>query len=302
LLYALFLFYPATLAARVRNSAIPHLAACLASAIFLTLAYELRDSLGYAEWMGVVPLVQALLLFALLILQLRFPPVPERLGILANSVLLLLSIAVAMQLHDGWKAVGWAIEAAALAWLYARTRQTLLLFWVSGLSVITLLRLASDVRFDGYIATYLACALSAYIATVFMTPKLRALTASIGTIELFMLLNVAVGDYYEHRPSSSLAQDLTYTVAWALFAITMLVAGIVLKTRATRVAALGLLVVTVLKCFLHDLGELGGLYRVASLFGLAVSLVLVGLVLQKFVIMKREPPASETSPAPTGTT
>ena len=33
---------------------------------------------------------------------------------------------------------------------------------------------------------------------------------------------------------------------------------------------------------------LGGLYRVGSLFGLAVSLVLVGLMLQKFVMMKRE--------------
>ncbi|MGN6185649.1 MAG: DUF2339 domain-containing protein, partial [Thermoanaerobaculia bacterium] len=132
----------------------------------------------------------------------------------------------------------------------------------------------------------------------------RPITASIATIELFMLVNVAIRDYYEHRPSSTLAQDLTYTFAWALFAIAMLVAGIVLKTRAGRIAALGLLVVTVLKCFLHDLAQLGGLYRVASLFGLAVSLVLVGIVLQKFVIMKREPAvsASETSPAPNGTT
>jgi uncharacterized membrane protein len=54
------------------------------------------------------------------------------------------------------------------------------------------------------------------------------------------------------------------------------------------VAALGLLLITILKCFLHDLARLGGLYRVASLFGLAVSLVLVGLMLQKFVMMKRE--------------
>ena len=47
-----------------------------------------------------------------------------------------------------------------------------------------------------------------------------------------------------------------------------------------------LLLVTVLKCFLHDLSRLGGLYRVGSLLGLAISLVLVGVLLQRFVMIK----------------
>ena len=51
-------------------------------------------------------------------------------------------------------------------------------------------------------------------------------------------------------------------------------------------AAIILLLVTVLKCFLHDLARLGGLYRVGSLLGLTISLLLVGVLLQKFVIRK----------------
>jgi uncharacterized membrane protein len=51
-----------------------------------------------------------------------------------------------------------------------------------------------------------------------------------------------------------------------------------------------LLLVTILKCFLHDLGRLGGLYRVGSLLGLAVSLVFVTILLQKFVMLKKTPP------------
>ena len=124
---------------------------------------------------------------------------------------------------------------------------------------------------------------------------LRRFFAIAGTVELFFLVNIEIADYYSvgdtltfNFLSSSLAQDLTYTMGWALFAITVLVTGLVLQSRAARVAALGLLLVTILKCFLHDLARLGGLYRVASLFGLAVSLVLVGLMLQKFVMMKRE--------------
>ncbi len=300
LLYALFLIYPASLGARIRQSLSPHLAAAIASGIFFLLAYELRKPLGYQEWMGAIPVLQAVLLFGLLILLLRLEAMPVRLGIVANTVLAFLTIAVPVQFSGGWIALGWAIEATALAWLFTRIRHSLLLFWVGGISVAALLHLASDVRFDHYIPIYLLCAAAMFVIT-WLLPKLRPVTASIATIELFMLLNVGISDYYEHRPSSSLAQDLTYTFGWALFAIAMLVAGITFKTRSGRVAALGLLVVTVLKCFLHDLGELGGLYRVASLFGLAVSLVLVGLVLQKFVIMKRAAP-SETSPAPNGTT
>ena len=50
-----------------------------------------------------------------------------------------------------------------------------------------------------------------------------------------------------------------------------------------RWLSLGLLVVTLGKVFLHDLGELEDLYRVASLVGLAVSLIIVSLVYQRFV-------------------
>jgi len=122
------------------------------------------------------------------------------------------------------------------------------------------------------------------------------LYASAATIELFALLNFEIARYYKGA-TSSLAQDLTYTIAWALFAIAILVLGIILRARSARIAALGLLIVTMAKCFLHDLARLGGLYRVGSLFGLAASLVLVGLLLQRFV--KSD---AETSHAPSGTT
>ena len=56
---------------------------------------------------------------------------------------------------------------------------------------------------------------------------------------------------------------------------------------AARIAAIGLLVVTILKAFLHDLAHLEGLSRVASFVGLALALALVALAIQKFVLAKR---------------
>ena len=61
-------------------------------------------------------------------------------------------------------------------------------------------------------------------------------------------------------------------------------AGIYLKSRAGRVTAVALIAVTTCKAFLYDMGSLGGLYRVGALVGLAISLSLVALALQKFVL------------------
>jgi uncharacterized membrane protein len=117
---------------------------------------------------------------------------------------------------------------------------------------------------------------------------------------LFTLLNVEIADYFSEGPrlelrlSSGLAADLTYTIGWAVFAVGLLAAGIALRSRAARAAAIALLSVTVLKGFLHDLARLHGLYRVASFVGLAVSLALVAIVLQRFVL--RAPALDDRAP------
>ena len=46
---------------------------------------------------------------------------------------------------------------------------------------------------------------------------------------------------------------MTYSIAWALFALVLLVAGILKKIPAARYAAMALLCVTLVKLFFHDL-------------------------------------------------
>ena len=49
-----------------------------------------------------------------------------------------------------------------------------------------------------------------------------------------------------------------------------------------------LIAVTTFKAFLYDLSSLEGLYRVASFVGLAISLALVSLALQKYVLTRQQ--------------
>ena len=57
-----------------------------------------------------------------------------------------------------------------------------------------------------------------------------------------------------------------------------------LRARPARVASVAMIAVTTFKCFLYDLRSLEGLYRIAAFVGLAISLALVSLALQKYVL------------------
>jgi uncharacterized membrane protein len=326
-LYALFIAYPLLLGARVKQFFAPHLAAMLASGVFFIAAYDSLDRMRLDDWQGVMAASLGLVMVLLVWRLLRAEAHAGRLALVAGTALAFFTAAIGLQFENEWLTVALALEAAALVWLFHRVTHRGLLLWSFGIAVAVLVRLVFNPQvfdyhpkaampvFNWYLYTYLICATAMFVAA-WLAPRdevnLRRFFTAAGAIELFFLLNIEIADYYSvgdtltfnfmgsslaqdltytmafNFMGSSLAQDLTYTMAWAIFAMAMLITGIALNSRSARVAALGLLLVTILKCFLHDLGRLGGLYRVASLFGLAVSLVAVGLMLQKFVMMKRE--------------
>jgi uncharacterized membrane protein len=124
-------------------------------------------------------------------------------------------------------------------------------------------------------------------------PPLSNLLPAAGAAILFLLLNIEIADVFSTGPAltfnlmhGSLAQDLSYTIGWGVYAIGLLVAGIIAQNRFTRVAAILLLIVTIGKAFAHDLTRLDGLYRVASFVGLTICLILVAVIIQKFVLRK----------------
>ncbi|MFL6247899.1 MAG: DUF2339 domain-containing protein, partial [Thermoanaerobaculia bacterium] len=310
ILYALHILYPLSLGARVKQSLQPHLAAALASAAFFFFARESMIELGYEPIIGVLPVAQALLMLLLLWRLLRIEPRDlGRLAMIAGTALAFITVAIPLQLDKEWITIAWALEGAALVWLFTRIPHRGLIAWAAGLLIAVFVRLTFNPNilgyhpaehraiFNWYMYTYLIPAASMFAAAYWLTREWKrsiAAASAMGTVLLFALLNIEIADFYSTGPtltfnflSSSLAQDLTYTIGWAIFAIAMLIAGIMMHVRAARVAALVLLLVTILKCFLHDLARLGGLYRIGSLAGLALALVMVGVLLQKYVVRKR---------------
>jgi uncharacterized membrane protein len=117
---------------------------------------------------------------------------------------------------------------------------------------------------------------------------------------IFVWINLTIADWFAtgtlqvtvtewlHAPrvDGTAARDLAMSIAWALYALVLLAAGVRLDNRGVRWVSLALMMVTIVKVFLYDLGELRDLYRVASLLGLALSLIAVSLAYQRFVARK----------------
>ncbi|MFO0612889.1 MAG: DUF2339 domain-containing protein [Polyangiaceae bacterium] len=121
-----------------------------------------------------------------------------------------------------------------------------------------------------------------------------AVVAALGLV--FSWLNVIVLDAFGTGPVLSLAsawtrskslRDLTMSGAWAAFGVGLLLVGMKQGSGALRKVSLGAVLLTIAKVFLYDLSALENLYRVASLVGLAVSLIGISLLYQRFVFRSR---------------
>src|SRR6185503_8902189 len=303
-LYLAFIAYPLVLGGRAAASRAPYVAAVLASAAFFFQARTALIAGGYGAFIGALPVAQAAFL-SLVLVQLvrlerargpgraRTPEELARLALIAGASLGFITVAIPLQLDKNWITIGWALEGAALAWLYTRVPHKGLLAFAGALFVAVFVRLALNPEiltyeprgamriWNWYLYTYLLCAAAFFVGgrvlakaddTILPTvPRLSTLLPAAATILLFLLLNIEIADFYATGPTitfnftATLAQDLTYTLGWALFAVGLLAAGIAAHSRPARIAAIALIAVATVKCALHDLWRLGGLYRVGSL-------------------------------------
>ena len=109
-------------------------------------------------------------------------------------------------------------------------------------------------------------------------------------------MNIEIADYFSIGPTltfsftGNFARDMTYSIAWALYAFALLLIGMRQKTGWVRYSGVALLVGTLAKLFLHDLNSLDKLYRIGAFIGVAIILIVASFVYQRFLVPKDEPP------------
>lgn len=301
----------------------PWIAAAASGPLFFPLVYELVRAAWPNNVMGLLAVGFALPALAGLAAVLRLDPPqhPRRLGRLAlfgGVALLFITLIFPIQFDRQWITLGWALEGAALLWLFHRVPHRGLPLAGVGLLIAAFVRLAFNPAvlsyhphgalpiLNWYLYTYgLAAACLLAGARLLAPPRDRVLETpappllnGLGIALLFLLMNIEIADFFSPAQaaltfefSGNFARDMSYTIGWALFAFGLLMLGIWKKSAAARYSALGLLGAALLKLFFHDLAHLSQLYRIGALFAVAIIAILASFVYQRFL------PANEKTAA-----
>lgn len=244
-----------------------------------------------------------------------------------------IAIAIPLQLKHEWIPIAWAIEATAVWWIYRGLPHITLKYFGALIYALAVLALWPSEALLHYhergqpvlnwlLYTYgvpSACLLlgAAGLGRVEAQHRAAFERAAVTTLEtpfatvayytglllIFGLINIEIADAFSTGTYTELwlergyARDLTRSVAWGLYAIGLLLIGVRQRSKAQRYFSLAFMLLTILKVFLYDLANVGGLYRALSFLGLAVSLILVSLLYQRFVFPRGEK-APTTKPAP----
>ena len=235
----------------------------------------------------------------------------------------LVTVAIPVQLENEWITIGWALEALALALVWRRLDHAGLKYFALGLVTLVGVRLVGNPYVLDYYPrgewrilnwlsyTYLVPSLALVGAWKVLSEHERerlrgweksvfgerafvaSSSAATAIAVVFVWINLTIFDVFAEGPALTVpferlpARDLSLSVAWGLYALALLGLGMRRRVTALRITSLVLVLVTSGKVFLYDLAYLRDLYRVASLVGLALSLIAISFVYQRFVFREK---------------
>src|SRR5438067_4633070 len=291
--------------------------AALAAPFHFYLVYDVvRATHPNSGMLGLVPAAFAVpsLLGLAALLRLTPKDSPARnaqLALFGGAALFFITLIFPIQFDRQWITLGWALEGAALCRLFHRVPHPGLRIAGIALLLISFARLVCNPAvlayhprtgapiFNWYLYTYGIVAICLFVAARLLAPPRNLvlnknappLLNSLGIFLAFVLLNIEIADYFT-KPgayeltfffSGNFARDMSYSIAWALFALLLLIVGIRKRNKTARYASLALLGFVLLKLFFHDLSQLQQLYRIAALIVVAIIAILASFLYQGFL-------------------
>jgi hypothetical protein len=319
--YALFTIFPFLFHQKFAAKTAPWATAALAGPLHFYLIYDLIRSAYPDAVPGLIPAafgLPSLLGLSVLIKRtpLTSPARNAQLALFGGAALFFITLIFPIEFERQWITVGWALEGAALCWLFRPVPHPGLRLAGIGLLLVVFVRLAFNPAvlsyhpraafpiLNWYLYTYGIATTCMFAAARFLAPprnivfghSARPLLYTLGTVLAFLIVNIEIADYFSTPGAAALtfqfsgnfARDMSYSIAWGLFALTLLIVGMRKRTAAARYAGLALLGVTVVKLFFHDLSQLDQLYRIGAFVAVAVIAILASFLYQRFLAAARQ--------------
>jgi uncharacterized membrane protein len=220
-------------------------------------------------------------------------------------------------------AVGWAAEGVLLGWLAARERSRWLAFGSGALVALGSLQLGSHlaeplavgdmpVFNPRTLAAVIVIALLGWLAWRTRNDEAPAVRVDarnaliiLANVLAVLLLSVEIHAYFDQRAlnaglegvpmgvaDASLAEQLTLSVTWALYAVVLIAIGIRREYAPARYFAILLFGLTIAKVLLHDIAGLDRFYRMLTVLGVGVLLLVASYLYQRRSAENRRDPSA----------
>lgn len=216
--------------------------------------------------------------------------------------LALLTLAIPIHFSGFRITMAWALEAAALAWLAARTQSpalragTLLVFLMvsARLLLIDLEALAGQPAYwliaNQRFLTFVTAAAS-FGAAAWWTRQAGARSAPVGGAYYVAAHATLLGglcleacEWVARSGAQNIqsGQSIAVSVLAALYAIGLVAAGVVTRRAIDRMLGLALVTLVVAKLYLYDVWLLGRLHRIAAFAALGVLLLALSFIYSRY--------------------
>jgi uncharacterized membrane protein len=219
-------------------------------------------------------------------------------------------IVIALAFQGPWITIGWATEGVLVTWLGLHERR----LWLraAGLAVFAAavlrllgaqmappaagaLVLLNSRGLSGlfvialtYLLAYLHQRYGRDSAHESTSVAIFAIVASMLTLSLLTSEINAYWHVYDTRHTSAsasttmrFAREMMTSITWAVYATILVIVGLLRKYAPVRYFAMTVFAVTIVKVFAIDLSELDRIYRVLSIIGLGLTLLLTSYLYQK---------------------
>ncbi|HEY40842.1 MAG TPA: DUF2339 domain-containing protein [Dehalococcoidia bacterium] len=229
--------------------------------------------------------------------------------------LLFLTVAIPVQLKDtAWTTIAWAAQGTILMWLSLKFRMPLLRISSYIVFVVMSIRLLSfdtqlslrdftpflNERFLAFIVSIAAVYLTGYLLwreRESLRPQEKTAWSvypfffAVANFFTIWVISFEVWDLFSERIYATTdwaardglrsARNLSLTAVWAVYAVILLVVGLTRGWRLVRLAALGLLVIPIVKVFIYDVFALEQVYRIIAFIGLGILLLTSAYLYQR---------------------
>src|SRR5206468_3161278 len=218
---AVFTIFPFLFHREFAARTMPWATAALAAPLHFFLVYDVIRTAYPIGMLGLVPAVFAVpSLVGLIVLLKRTPPespaLSAQLALFGGAALFFITLIFPIQFDRQWITLGWALEGAALCWLFRRVSHPGLRLVGVGLLVVAFARLALNPAvlsyharspvpiLNWYLYAYGLVAACLFAGAFLLAPPRHLvvgknappLLGALGAILTFLLVNIEIADYF----------------------------------------------------------------------------------------------------------